>query len=78
MGYTFARVNAAGMLRVENYFRQGRRSWLRYSRKAAGGMRCHVVNTSRSLSRNSQEKLNNVHSKFLCGVSTFQDDKCRQ
>ena len=29
MGYTFARVSAVVSLRVEDYFQQGRRSWLR-------------------------------------------------
>jgi hypothetical protein len=37
MGYTFARVSAAGTLRVEDYFQQGRRSWLRLHEK--GGKR---------------------------------------
>jgi integrase/recombinase XerD len=29
MGYTFSRVSAVVRLRVEDYFQQGRRSWLR-------------------------------------------------
>jgi integrase/recombinase XerD len=40
MGYTFARVSAAGTLRVEDYFQQGRRSWLRLHEK--GGKRHEV------------------------------------
>jgi integrase/recombinase XerD len=40
MGYTFARVSAAGTLRVEDYFQQGRRSWLRCMRKVVSGTRC--------------------------------------
>jgi integrase len=43
MGYTFARVGAVVMLRVEDYFQQGRRSWVRLHEK--GGKRhelpCH-------------------------------------
>jgi integrase len=43
MGYTFARVSAVVSLRVEDYFQQGRRSWLRLQEK--GGKRhdlpCH-------------------------------------
>ena len=43
MGYTFARVSAVVTLRVEDYFQQGRRSWLRLHEK--GGRRhelpCH-------------------------------------
>ena len=43
MGYTFARVSAVVTLRVEDYFQQGRRSWLRLHEK--GGKRheapCH-------------------------------------
>jgi site-specific recombinase XerC len=34
MGYTFARVSAVVTLRVEDYFQQGRRSWLRLHKKA--------------------------------------------
>jgi integrase/recombinase XerD len=43
MGYTFARVSAVVTLRVEDYFQQGRRSWLSSPRKPANGMRlpCH-------------------------------------
>ena len=37
MGYTFARVSAVVSLRVEDYFQQGRRSWLRLHEK--GGKR---------------------------------------
>src|SRR5712691_10806241 len=37
MGYTFARVSAVVTLRVEDYFQQGRRSWLRLHEK--GGER---------------------------------------
>jgi integrase/recombinase XerD len=40
MGYTFARVSAVVMLRVEDYFQQGRRSWLRLHEK--GGKRHEV------------------------------------
>jgi integrase/recombinase XerD len=40
MGYTFARVSAAGTLRVEDCFQQGRRSWLRLHEK--GGKRHEV------------------------------------
>ena len=40
MGYTFARVSAVGTLRVEDYFQQGRRSWLRLHEK--GGKRHEV------------------------------------
>jgi integrase len=40
MGYTFARVSAVGTLRVEDCFRQGRRSWLRLHKK--GGKRHEV------------------------------------
>ena len=43
MGYTVARVSAVVTLRVEDYFQQGRRSWLRLHEK--GGRRhelpCH-------------------------------------
>jgi integrase len=45
MEYSFARVSAAGALRVEDYFQQGRRAWLRLHEK--GGKRhevpCHHV-----------------------------------
>jgi integrase len=40
MGYSFARVSAAGGLRVEDYFQQGRRAWLRLHEK--GGKRHEV------------------------------------
>jgi integrase/recombinase XerD len=40
MGYSFARVTAAATLRVEDYFQQGRRSWLRLHEK--GGKRHEV------------------------------------
>jgi integrase/recombinase XerD len=40
MGYRFARVNAASSLRVEDYFQQGRRAWLRLHEK--GGKRHEV------------------------------------
>jgi site-specific recombinase XerD len=40
MGYTFARVSAVVTLRVEDYFRQGRRSWMRLHEK--GGKRHEV------------------------------------
>jgi transposase len=40
MGYTFARVRAIISLRVEDYFHQGRRSWLRLHEK--GGKRHEV------------------------------------
>jgi site-specific recombinase XerC len=40
MGYTFARVSAVVSLRVEDYFPQGRRSWLRLHEK--GGKRHEV------------------------------------
>ncbi len=40
MGYSFARVSAAATLRVEDYFQQGRRSWLRLHEK--GGKRHEV------------------------------------
>ena len=40
MGYSFARVSAAAALRVEDYFQQGRRSWLRLHEK--GGKRHEV------------------------------------
>jgi len=40
MGYSFARVNAVATLRVEDYFQQGRRSWLRLHEK--GGKRHEV------------------------------------
>src|ERR1700746_2010635 len=40
MGYTFARVSAVTALRVEDYFQQGRRSWLRLHEK--GGKRHEV------------------------------------
>jgi integrase/recombinase XerD len=40
MGYTFARVSAVVTLRVEDYFQQGRRSWLRLHEK--GGKRHEV------------------------------------
>jgi integrase/recombinase XerD len=40
MGYTFARVSAAGTVRIEDYFQQGRRSWLRLHEK--GGKRHEV------------------------------------
>ena len=33
MGYSFARVSAVATLRVEDYFQQGRRSWLRLHEK---------------------------------------------
>jgi integrase/recombinase XerD len=46
MGYTFARVSAAVTLRVEDYFQQGRRSWLRLHEKAANGMRCPATTAS--------------------------------
>jgi site-specific recombinase XerD len=39
-GYTFARVSAIVSLRVEDYFQQGRRSWLRLHEK--GGKRHEV------------------------------------
>jgi hypothetical protein len=34
MGYSFARVGAVITLRVEGYFQQGRRSWLRLHEKS--------------------------------------------
>ena len=40
MGYTFASVSAVVTLRVEDYFQQGRRSWLRLHEK--GGKRHEV------------------------------------
>ena len=40
MGYTFARVSAVVTLQVEDYFQQGRRSWLRLHEK--GGKRHEV------------------------------------
>jgi integrase/recombinase XerD len=40
MGYSFARVSAVITLRVEDYFQQGRRSWLRLHEK--GGKRHEV------------------------------------
>ena len=40
MGYTFARVSAVVALRVEDYFQQGRRSWIRLHEK--GGKRHEV------------------------------------
>ncbi|MGO9057668.1 MAG: tyrosine-type recombinase/integrase [Candidatus Binataceae bacterium] len=40
MGYSFARVSALANLRVEDYFQQGRRSWLRLHEK--GGTRHEV------------------------------------
>jgi site-specific recombinase XerD len=40
MGYSFARVSAAGGLRVEDYFQRGRRAWLRLHDK--GGKRHEV------------------------------------
>jgi site-specific recombinase XerD len=40
MGYTFARVSAVVTLRVEDYFQQGRRSWMRLHEK--GGKRHEV------------------------------------
>ena len=40
MGYSFARVSAAVGLRVEDYFQQGRRAWLRLHEK--GGKRHEV------------------------------------
>jgi site-specific recombinase XerD len=40
MGYTFARVSAVVTLRVEDYFQQGRRSWVRLHEK--GGKRHEV------------------------------------
>src|SRR5689334_20089432 len=40
MGYTFARVGAVVSLQVEDYFQQGRRSWLRLHEK--GGKRHEV------------------------------------
>src|ERR1700687_6175115 len=40
MGYSFARVSAAGGLRVEDYFQQERRAWLRLHEK--GGKRHEV------------------------------------
>ena len=40
MGYIFARVSAVFTLRVEDYFQQGRRSWLRLHEK--GGKRHEV------------------------------------
>jgi site-specific recombinase XerD len=40
MGYSFARVSAVATLRVEDYFQQGRRSWLRLHEK--GGKRHEV------------------------------------
>jgi integrase/recombinase XerD len=40
MGYSFARVSAVAGLRVEDYFQQGRRSWLRLHEK--GGKRHEV------------------------------------
>jgi len=40
MGYTFARVSAVVTLRVEDYFLQGRRSWVRLHEK--GGKRHEV------------------------------------
>jgi site-specific recombinase XerD len=40
MGYTFARVSAVVTLRIEDYFQQGRRSWLRLHEK--GGKRHEV------------------------------------
>jgi integrase/recombinase XerD len=46
MGYTFARVSAVVTLRVEDYFQQGRRSWLRLHEK--GGKR-HEVPCQHSL-----------------------------
>jgi integrase len=40
MGYTFARVSAVVTLQVEDYFQQGRRSWVRLHEK--GGKRHEV------------------------------------
>jgi integrase len=40
MGYTFARVSAVVTLRVEDYFLQGRRLWVRLHEK--GGKRHEV------------------------------------
>ena len=40
MGYSFARVSAVATLRVDDYFQQGRRSWLRLHEK--GGKRHEV------------------------------------
>ena len=41
MGYTFARVSAVVTLRMEDYFQQGRRSWMRLHEK--GGKRHEVA-----------------------------------
>jgi integrase/recombinase XerD len=46
MGYTFARVSAVVSLRVEDYFQQGRRSWLRLHEK---GGKQHEVPCHHSL-----------------------------
>jgi integrase/recombinase XerD len=49
MGYTFARVSAVITLRVEDYFQQGRRSWLRLHEKGCDGMRCPAVTASTNI-----------------------------
>ena len=46
MGYTFSRVSAVVTLRVEDYFQQGRRSWLRLHEK--GGKRHDLLATTAS------------------------------
>src|SRR3954453_12947358 len=47
MVYTFARVGAALKMRVEDYFVQGRRGWVRLHKKAASCILCPAITTWR-------------------------------
>lgn len=51
MGYTFARVGAALTLKVEDYYIQGRRGWIRLREKAARSMRCPATIPSSNIWR---------------------------
>jgi len=43
MVYSFARVSAVAMLRVEDYFENGKRAWLRLYEKAASVTKCRTI-----------------------------------
>src|ERR1700730_13593140 len=47
--YSFARVSAAVAMRIEDYFPQGKRWWLGFTRKAASTTKCPCTTPSRSI-----------------------------
>jgi hypothetical protein len=58
MVFTFARVVAAIGMKVEDYFIQGRRGWVRLHEKAASATNCRRITTLTNIwKRTSRESI---------------------